>query len=196
MNQQCGKAVPADLLEIASTLENSAGADIFYDANDFGDVPSAKRIEKTRESMQEAAKVIKSLVGINLISHLEISRQVLECPAMTKLVAESMDVSGEEMSRLREGLNSFMEGETAEQPPTPLTPMQKNVLVHYCGGEFAHLGSVRESEAAGDGLLTFLLREIGDVAGNSSDGDAVDEIARALYVVGHQVIEVARNLQT
>lgn len=157
---------------------------------------SKNNLKKTRGSVQEEAKAFEGFVGANLISLLEISRQVLECPSMTKLVAESMDVSGEEMSRLREGLNSFMEGETAEQPPTPLTPMQKNVLVHYCGGEFAHLGSVRESEAAGDGLLTFLLREIGDVAGNSSDGDAVDEIARALYVVGHQVIEVARNLQT
>lgn len=157
---------------------------------------SKNNLKKTRGSVQEEAKAFEGFVGANLISLLEISRQVLECPSMTKLVAESMDVSGEEMSRLREGLNSFMEGETAGQPPTPLTSMQKTVLLHYCGGEFAHLGSVRESEAAGDGLLTFLLREIGDVAGNSSDGDAVDEIARALYVVGHQVIEVARNLQT
>jgi len=137
----------------------------------------------------------KGFIGVNLISLLEISRQVLECPSMTKLVAESMDVSDAEMSRLREGLNSFMEGEATKQTQIPLTPMQKTVLEHYCGGEFVNLSSVCESEVAGDGLLTFLLREIGDVAGNSSDEDAVNEIVRALFFVSHQVIAVARNMQ-
>lgn len=76
----------------------------------------------------------------------------------------------------------------------PLTLMQKAVLKHYMGGEFAHLESMCGAEEAGDGLLTFLLREISQVVGNDNDSNAVEVSVRALHAASDQVLEVANAI--
>lgn len=186
----------SNLSRLAVSLEEGCSADIFYDAGAYGDAPAVERIKATRQAMQDAAAIIKGLSGANLNSLLEIARQVLECPSLTKVVAESMDVSNEEMSRLRDGLNSFMEEEAEATAPAviPLTPMQKAVLQHYEGGEFSYLQSVKDAEKVGDTLLLFALREVGDVADDRNDDDARHYCWKALNKASGQLFDVAHAL--
>ena len=48
---------------------------------------------------------------------------------------------------------------------TPLTPLQRLVAEHYCGGEFAHIETQEEAEDCGDTLFSFVIREAGDAGG-------------------------------
>ena len=56
--------VPEDVADVINALEGGIQADIWYDANDYGDGDKAKTIEKTQNAMQIAVGQLKTFSAL------------------------------------------------------------------------------------------------------------------------------------
>lgn len=64
-----------------------------------------------------------------------------------------------------------------------LNRYQQMIVDGYAGGEFAQVSSLAESEQVGDGLFSFLIRELAD----SEDCDSLESAIQRLSVVIEEV---------
>ena len=48
---------------------------------------------------------------------------------------------------------------------TPLTPLQRLVAEHYCGGEYRHIQTQEQADDRMDTLFSFVIREAADCSG-------------------------------
>jgi hypothetical protein len=72
---------------------------------------------------------------------------------------------------------------------TMVNAYQKAVLSIYEEGEYAEMTTMDEVEQAGDGLLTFIMRELGD------DCDSQAEAERRIEVAISQLDEIYDRLE-
>jgi len=70
-------------------------------------------------------------------------------------------------------------------------PYQKAVLKIYEEGEYAEMTTMDEVEQAGDGLFTFIMRELGD----ENDCDSQAEANRRIEVAISQLEEIYDRLE-
>lgn len=61
--------------------------------------------------------------------------------------------------------------------------VQKKIVETYQHGEFREVSTLEEAYATGDGLFGFLLGEVSDVGGNSTD--ARERLAGAIEDIEH-----------
>ncbi|MBU2753075.1 hypothetical protein HER14_19620 [Acidithiobacillus thiooxidans] len=70
-------------------------------------------------------------------------------------------------------------------------PYQKAVLRIYEEGEYSNMTTMDEVEQAGDGLFTFIMRELGD----ENDCDSQAEAERRIEVAISQLDEIYDRLE-
>lgn len=81
-----------------------------------------------------------------------------------------------------------------------LNEQQKTVLQSYCGGDFSFISTDKELDDCGDGLLAFIVREVGDVTDGvqasrpASQEVNYEEAIRAITVAKEQLSQVIISL--